>query len=88
MTFNFKHQKGAGLENQLRGFRLTKECMDLMKSLLTYHPKDRITSEEALKHPYFKEYNDVSINLNEFQLSSVYYINVKSFSMFLVKKIF
>lgn len=71
MTFDFKAQKGSGLDNQLRGFRINKECLDLMKSFLTYNPKDRITTEEALKHPYFKDYNDANINFNEGQLSSM-----------------
>jgi len=71
MTFDFPPQKGSGLENQLLGFNLTKECMDLMKSLLTYDPKDRISSDEALKHPFFKDYTDANINFGDLQLSSV-----------------
>lgn len=34
---------------------LTENGLDLMSKLLTYDPEKRITAEEALKHPYFKE---------------------------------
>ncbi|KAI9302201.1 kinase-like domain-containing protein [Cunninghamella echinulata] len=34
---------------------LTEAGMDLMLKLLTYDPDQRITAEEALKHPYFSE---------------------------------
>ena len=71
MTFDFPPQRGSGLESQLQGFKLSRECMDLMKSLLIYDPKDRINADDALKHPYFKEMTDSNINYNEFQLSSV-----------------
>lgn len=71
MTFDFKAQKGAGLESQLQGFKITRECMDLMKSLLAYDPMARITADDALKHPYFKDYTDLAINLSEMQLSSM-----------------
>jgi len=34
---------------------LSEKGLDLMSKLLTYDPEKRITAEEALKHPYFKE---------------------------------
>lgn len=33
---------------------LTEAGMDLMLKLLAYDPEQRITAEEALKHPYFR----------------------------------
>ena len=71
MTFDFQPQKGTGLESQLQGFIISRECMDLMKCLLTYDPKTRITADDALKHPYFKDFTDLTINFSEMQLSSV-----------------
>lgn len=37
------------------GPALTEKCLDLIKKLLTYNPANRITSEEALSHPFFEE---------------------------------
>lgn len=33
------------------------EALQLLERMLTYNPNCRITAEEALKHPYFKEVN-------------------------------
>lgn len=34
---------------------VTEQCFDLLNKLLTYDPSQRITAQEALEHPYFKE---------------------------------
>lgn len=34
---------------------LSKMGLDLLNQMLEYDPKRRITADEALKHPYFKE---------------------------------
>jgi cell division cycle 2-like protein len=34
---------------------LTESGLDLLSKLLTFDPKQRITAEEALRHPYFVE---------------------------------
>uniref|UniRef100_A0A7S3N892 Calcium-dependent protein kinase 1 n=1 Tax=Euplotes harpa TaxID=151035 RepID=A0A7S3N892_9SPIT len=34
---------------------VSKEAKDLIKKLLTYAPEDRISAEEALKHPWIKD---------------------------------
>jgi cell division cycle 2-like protein len=33
----------------------TANTIDLLSRLLTYDPKQRITAEEALRHPYFRQ---------------------------------
>lgn len=35
------------------------QAVDLMKKLLTYDPKHRLSAEEALEHPFFAELHDV-----------------------------
>jgi calcium-dependent protein kinase len=35
---------------------VSKEAKDLIKKLLTYKPEDRISAEEALQHPWIKEF--------------------------------
>lgn len=43
--------------NNLRGKfpYMTEHAFDLLSRLLCYDPKQRITAEEALRHPYFSE---------------------------------
>lgn len=59
MTFDFKPQRGSGLEEQLNGFHLSKDCLNLLKSLLIYNPSERISAIEALNHAYFKEIYEI-----------------------------
>lgn len=33
------------------------DAMDLLKKLLHFNPKKRLTAEQALKHPYVKRYD-------------------------------
>lgn len=34
------------------------QALDLLKKMLIFNPKNRLTVEEALKHPYFKEFHN------------------------------
>ncbi|KAI8074796.1 kinase-like domain-containing protein [Gongronella butleri] len=52
-NINFKDYTGNHLRSKLP--YLTNAGMDLLSRLLAYDPEDRITAEEALEHPYFKE---------------------------------
>ena len=33
----------------------TNDCIDLLENMLVFNPAKRITIDEALEHPYFKE---------------------------------
>jgi calcium-dependent protein kinase len=50
--------------------KISKEAINLLKSLLQFKPEDRITSSEALKHPFFGKYKSREVvnklfNLND-----------------------
>ena len=54
MEFNFPHKKGTGIERLIP--HVSPDAIDLIYKLLIYDPEDRISAEEALRHPYFREY--------------------------------
>lgn len=56
MDFNFPKKKGTGLRKLLPN--ASPDCLDLLEKMLAYNPDDRITSRQALRHPYFKELRD------------------------------
>lgn len=35
----------------------SEDCIDLLKKLLAFNPKNRITIEEALAHPYVADFH-------------------------------
>jgi mitogen-activated protein kinase 15 len=39
--------------------KCSKEAIDLLKKLLTFNPNKRISVNEALQHPYVKEFHNV-----------------------------
>jgi cell division cycle 2-like protein len=52
-SFQFVHQPYNYLRSQFQG-HMTEKGIDLLSQMLTYDPEQRITAEEALKHPYFR----------------------------------
>ena len=36
----------------------SKEAQDLLSKLIMFDPDERITAEQAMKHPYLKEYHE------------------------------
>ncbi len=37
---------------------MDEQAMDLLKKMLLFNPKQRITVEEALRHPYLKDFQN------------------------------
>jgi renal tumor antigen len=56
---SFRHQSmnaGTGFTNLLTG--TSQDCLDLLAMMLKYDCSERITSQEALKHSYFREFRN------------------------------
>ncbi|KAJ1664108.1 hypothetical protein IW140_004322 [Coemansia sp. RSA 1813] len=54
--FTSVSNKSKGLRSRVQGYSgMTEEAFDLLSCLLTLDPGQRITAEDALKHPYFEE---------------------------------
>ena len=53
MDFNFTHKRGIGINKYLS--HVSSECQDIISKMLAYVPEDRISSKQALNHPFFKE---------------------------------
>lgn len=54
---DFPPQKGSGLAKLIPHANST--AVDLMLKLVEYDPQKRITAEEALRHPFFKDVSDI-----------------------------
>jgi len=53
IEFNFPPKEGTGISKLIP--HVSPECLDLLEKLLAYNPEERLTSKEAIKHPYFKD---------------------------------
>lgn len=53
-VFNFTNQEPTTLRRRFS--YLTEQGLDILSKLLTLNPKKRISTEEALRHPYFSEH--------------------------------
>ena len=53
MELKFSHKTGTGIDELIP--HVSDSCRDLIKKLLIYDANDRITSQQALAHPYFKD---------------------------------
>lgn len=50
-SFSFKQQNGIGLHKLLPGVK--EHCLDLLTQTVKYDATKRITSKQAIQHPYF-----------------------------------
>lgn len=48
-----KRTKRVSFEDLLPG--IERDALDLLRRLLTYDPRDRLSAAQALEHPYFRE---------------------------------
>ena len=55
IKIDFRPVKGSGIDVMLPE-HVSDKARDLMKGLLVYKAEDRITTKEALRHSYFKEF--------------------------------
>ena len=53
----FKNYKGIDLKRIFVGMKDIDNLMDLLKKMFDYIPANRISAAEAMKHPFFKEFN-------------------------------
>lgn len=48
---------------------LSKDAKDLIKKMLTYNYKQRVTAKEALNHPWFKNASTTTVDIDLMQES-------------------
>ena len=76
LTYDFPSRRRLHIQQFMH--RTTFLTVDLLESMLTYNPLDRITVDQALEHPVFKE-------LNQFWDQWVEYGRPSSFSLFVIR---
>ncbi|KAM5240044.1 MAPK/MAK/MRK overlapping kinase isoform 3-T3 [Hipposideros larvatus] len=52
MSFDFPFKKGSGIP--LLTADLSPQCLSLLHAMVTYDPDERVTAQQALKHPCFQ----------------------------------
>ena len=64
--------------------RLSPSAKDLMSKLLKYQPKDRITAEDALKHPWFdtEDIKRINVTLKNKKMYNLYFCIKNGFMKF------
>lgn len=55
-------KKGVYSTNEIEWRHISADGIDLVKKLLTYEPKNRITADEALQHNWIKELSFITID--------------------------
>ena len=68
MEINFPSKSGSGIDKLIPQNQISKECLDLIKLLLTYDPDERITASQALRHEYFRDLWEID-QVKDFQPS-------------------
>jgi renal tumor antigen len=60
ISFDFPPQKGVGIAQLVP--HASADCVDLLTKMLKYDASERITSREAMRHPYFRDIRDVEMS--------------------------
>ncbi|OMJ84542.1 hypothetical protein SteCoe_14349 [Stentor coeruleus] len=71
MSMNFQHKDGTGFFHMIP--HVSESCKDLIKKLLIYDNEQRITAQEALNHPYFKDLISHNRSTKSLQLNDEVY---------------
>ena len=77
ISFDFPPQKGVGIAQLVP--HAPADCIDLMVKLLKYDASERITSREAMRHPYFRDIRDSEMSQSK-NASSSYTSSGKNYS--------
>lgn len=57
ISFSFPSRKPQDMRRLLPG--ASEKCLDLLKAMLIYDPRDRITAQQAIDHPVFAEFRKI-----------------------------
>lgn len=60
MALECLNQVNIGKKKSFNSFfgSIDLEALDLLQHLLTFNPSSRYTAEEALKHPFLRDFHD------------------------------